>query len=96
MSPWGLLVWGVCCAPSSLLGPTLLPRVVRPQDLDACRPLQMDVLYHKAHIAFKNMSGSAYFARIKPFLGEPGGHGVGGMPEVFISAASFSPPWASP
>ncbi|KAK1344651.1 hypothetical protein QTO34_013349 [Cnephaeus nilssonii] len=43
--------------------------VVRPQDLDACRPLQMDVLYHKARVAFQNMSGSAYFARIKPFLG---------------------------
>lgn len=42
---------------------------VRPQDLDGCGPLQMDVLYHKAHIAFRNMSGSAYFARIKPFLG---------------------------
>ncbi|XP_035877014.1 mesothelin isoform X1 [Phyllostomus discolor] len=44
-------------------------RGVRPQDLDACHPLQMDVLYHKAHIAFRNMSGSMYFARIKPFLG---------------------------
>ncbi|XP_036316131.1 mesothelin [Pipistrellus kuhlii] len=43
--------------------------VVRPQDLDACRPRQMDVLYHKARAAFQNMSGSAYFARIKPFLG---------------------------
>lgn len=43
--------------------------VVRPQDLDACRPRQMDVLYHKARTAFQNMSGSAYFAKIKPFLG---------------------------
>ncbi|XP_019504009.1 PREDICTED: mesothelin isoform X1 [Hipposideros armiger] len=42
---------------------------IRPQDLDTCRPLQMDVLYPKAHIAFQNMSGSEYFARIKPFLG---------------------------
>lgn len=42
---------------------------VRPQDLDTCRPLQMDVLYPKAHVAFQNMSGSEYFARIKPFLG---------------------------
>lgn len=42
---------------------------VRPQDLDACGPLQMDVLYHKAHAAFWNMSASAYFSRIKPFLG---------------------------
>ncbi|XP_066134468.1 mesothelin-like [Saccopteryx bilineata] len=41
----------------------------RPQDLDACGPLQMAVLYHKAHVAFCNMSASAYFARIKPFLG---------------------------
>ncbi|KAM8780167.1 mesothelin-like [Rhynchonycteris naso] len=41
----------------------------RPQDLDACGPLQMAVLYHKAHVAFRNMSGSSYFARIKPFLG---------------------------
>ncbi|XP_053527635.1 mesothelin [Artibeus jamaicensis] len=44
-------------------------REVRPQDLDACRPLQMDVLYHKARIAFRNVSGSMYFARIKLFLG---------------------------
>ncbi|KAM7149278.1 mesothelin-like isoform 1-T1 [Molossus nigricans] len=44
-------------------------RAARPQDLDACGPLQMGVLYHKAHIAFRNTSGSAYFARIKPFLG---------------------------
>ncbi|XP_054442745.1 mesothelin-like [Pteronotus mesoamericanus] len=42
---------------------------VRPQDLEACRPLQMDVLYHKARVAFQNMSGSMYFVRIKPFLG---------------------------
>ncbi|XP_032956981.1 mesothelin isoform X1 [Rhinolophus ferrumequinum] len=42
---------------------------VRPEDLDTCRPLQMDVLYSKARIAFQNMSGSEYFARIKPFLG---------------------------
>lgn len=42
---------------------------VRPQDLDACHPLQMDALYHKAHIACRNMSGSMYFARLKPFLG---------------------------
>lgn len=60
------------------LAPHCLPRVVRPQDLAACRPPQMDVLYHKARVAFRNMSGSAYFSRIKPFLGEPGGHGVGG------------------
>lgn len=40
-----------------------------------CHPLQMDVLYPKARIAFQNMSGSEYFARIKPFLGEPGGQG---------------------
>lgn len=26
VSPWGLLVWRVCCAPSSLLGPTLPPQ----------------------------------------------------------------------
>ncbi|KAM5332066.1 mesothelin-like [Glossophaga mutica] len=44
-------------------------REVRAQDLDACHPLQMDVLYHKAHIAFRNMSGSMYFAKITPFLG---------------------------
>ncbi|XP_036890479.1 mesothelin isoform X2 [Sturnira hondurensis] len=44
-------------------------REVRPQDLDACRPLQMDVLYHKAQVAFRNMSGSMYFAKIKTFLG---------------------------
>ncbi|XP_036159011.1 mesothelin-like isoform X2 [Myotis myotis] len=43
--------------------------VVRPQDLAACRPPQMEVLYHKARVAFRNISGSAYFARIKPFLG---------------------------
>lgn len=42
---------------------------VGPQDLDMCHPLQMDVLYPKARIAFQNMSGSEYFARIKPFLG---------------------------
>ncbi|XP_058424885.1 mesothelin [Diceros bicornis minor] len=41
----------------------------RPQDLDACRPLQMDVLYSKARIAFQNTSRSEYFARIKPYLG---------------------------
>lgn len=41
----------------------------RPQDLDSCHPLQMDILYSKARIAFQNMSGSEYFARIKPFLG---------------------------
>lgn len=41
----------------------------RPQDLDSCHPLQMNILYSKALIAFQNMSGSEYFARIKPFLG---------------------------
>lgn len=40
-----------------------------PQDLDACSPPQMAVLYHKAHMAFQNVSGSEYFTRIKPFLG---------------------------
>ncbi|XP_014704389.1 mesothelin isoform X1 [Equus asinus] len=40
-----------------------------PQDLDTCRPPQMDALYSKARIAFQNMSGSEYFARIKPYLG---------------------------
>ncbi|ELR62890.1 Mesothelin [Bos mutus] len=40
-----------------------------PQDLDACSPPQMAVLYHKAHMAFQNISGSEYFTRIKPFLG---------------------------
>ncbi|XP_015992158.2 mesothelin isoform X3 [Rousettus aegyptiacus] len=41
----------------------------RPQDLDSCHPPQMNILYSKARIAFQNMSGSEYFARIKPFLG---------------------------
>uniref|UniRef100_A0A8C3XBI1 Mesothelin n=1 Tax=Catagonus wagneri TaxID=51154 RepID=A0A8C3XBI1_9CETA len=39
-----------------------------PQDLDACSPRQMAVLYPKARTAFQNMSGSEYFARIKPYL----------------------------
>lgn len=47
-------------------------RVARDQDLDACRPPQMDVLYPKARTAFQNLSGSEYFLRIKPYLGEPG------------------------
>ncbi|XP_024408917.2 mesothelin isoform X2 [Desmodus rotundus] len=42
---------------------------VRPQDLDGCHPPQMDVLYRKAHVAFRNTSRSTYFERIKPFLG---------------------------
>lgn len=52
--------------------PCRLPRMTTPQDLDACSPPQMAVLYHKAHMAFQNVSGSEYFTRIKPFLGEPG------------------------
>nr|XP_020742114.1 mesothelin isoform X2 [Odocoileus virginianus texanus] len=40
-----------------------------PQDLDACGPPQMVVLYHKARMAFQNVSGSEYVKRIKPFLG---------------------------
>uniref|UniRef100_A0A8C6CP80 Mesothelin n=1 Tax=Moschus moschiferus TaxID=68415 RepID=A0A8C6CP80_MOSMO len=40
-----------------------------PQDLDACSPPQMAVLYHKARMAFQNVSRSEYFTRIKPFLG---------------------------
>ncbi|XP_017895932.1 PREDICTED: mesothelin isoform X2 [Capra hircus] len=40
-----------------------------PQDLGACSSLQMAVLYHKAHTAFQNVSGSEYFTRIEPFLG---------------------------
>uniref|UniRef100_A0A8C0RJM5 Mesothelin n=1 Tax=Canis lupus familiaris TaxID=9615 RepID=A0A8C0RJM5_CANLF len=43
--------------------------VARAQDLDACRPPQMDVLYPKARTAFQNLSGSEYFERIKPYLG---------------------------
>lgn len=42
-----------------------------PQDLGACSSLQMAVLYHKARTAFQNVSGSEYFTRIEPFLGEP-------------------------
>ncbi|XP_044088534.1 mesothelin-like isoform X1 [Neovison vison] len=42
---------------------------VGPQDLDACRPLQMAVLYPQARTAFQNVSGPEYFSRIKPFLG---------------------------
>ncbi|XP_039102709.1 mesothelin-like [Hyaena hyaena] len=41
----------------------------RPQDLDACGPVHMDILYPKARDAFQNISGSAYFERIKPYLG---------------------------
>uniref|UniRef100_A0A673UB73 Mesothelin n=1 Tax=Suricata suricatta TaxID=37032 RepID=A0A673UB73_SURSU len=44
-------------------------RAARPPDLDACGPVQMDVLYPKARVAFQNMSGSEYFEKIKPYLG---------------------------
>ena len=54
-----------CPAPCCLL------RMTTPQDLDACSPPQMVVLYHKARMAFQNVSGSEYVKRIKPFLGEP-------------------------
>ncbi|XP_059271992.1 mesothelin-like isoform X1 [Mustela nigripes] len=40
-----------------------------PQDLDACHPLQMAVLYPRARTAFQTVSGPEYFSRIKPFLG---------------------------
>nr|XP_045369369.1 mesothelin isoform X2 [Camelus bactrianus] len=43
--------------------------VTRPQDLDACSPQQIAVLYPKARIVFKNMTGSEYFENIKPYLG---------------------------
>ncbi|EPY90061.1 mesothelin [Camelus ferus] len=42
--------------------------VTRPQDLDACSPQQIAVLYPKARIVFKNMTGSEYFENIKPYL----------------------------
>ncbi|XP_059011182.1 mesothelin-like isoform X2 [Mustela lutreola] len=40
-----------------------------PQDLDACHPLQMAVLYPRARTAFQTVSGPEYLSRIKPFLG---------------------------
>ena len=59
-----------------------------PQDLDACSPPQMAVLYHKARMAFQNVSGSEYFTRIKPFLGEPGEDTGRMMPEAPPSVGS--------
>lgn len=41
----------------------------RPQDLDACRPPQMAILYPRARAAFQTMSGPEYFSKIKPYLG---------------------------
>ncbi|XP_060028682.1 mesothelin [Erinaceus europaeus] len=42
---------------------------VEPQDLTACEPLQIEVLYQQAHQAFVNLSKLEYFSRILPFLG---------------------------
>ncbi|XP_012593320.2 mesothelin [Microcebus murinus] len=48
--------------------PTLI-WAVGPQDLDACGPRQLGVLYPKARLAFRNVSGAAYLEKIRPFLG---------------------------
>uniref|UniRef100_A0A452V6N1 Mesothelin n=1 Tax=Ursus maritimus TaxID=29073 RepID=A0A452V6N1_URSMA len=58
----------------------------RPQHLEACRPPQMHVLYPRAHAAFQNVSGSEYFAKIKPYLGEALG-------SVFGGKATLTAPW---
>ncbi|KAF4015441.1 hypothetical protein G4228_006952 [Cervus hanglu yarkandensis] len=62
-----------------------------PQDLDACRPPQMVVLYHKARMAFQNVSGSEYIKRIKPFLeassGGPHRLGRGPGPVLTVTAS---------
>uniref|UniRef100_A0A8C6EJ25 Mesothelin n=1 Tax=Microcebus murinus TaxID=30608 RepID=A0A8C6EJ25_MICMU len=67
VSPWGCAgQGGVRAALTASLRP---PRAVGPQDLDACGPRQLGVLYPKARLAFRNVSGAAYLEKIRPFLG---------------------------
>ncbi|XP_045396994.1 mesothelin isoform X1 [Lemur catta] len=42
---------------------------VEPQDLDTCSPRQLGVLYPKARLAFRNVSGAVYLLKIQSFLG---------------------------
>ena len=52
----------------------------------------MDVLYPRARTAFQNVSGSEYFAKIKPYLGEPGRTPGGQVAQAtHMGAASFLP-----
>lgn len=61
----------LCFLSAEQLG-SVPPRVlwaVRPQDLDSCGPRQLDVLYSKACVTFRNMSQPEYLGRIQAFLG---------------------------
>uniref|UniRef100_A0A2K6G9M7 Mesothelin n=1 Tax=Propithecus coquereli TaxID=379532 RepID=A0A2K6G9M7_PROCO len=49
--------------------PTSVLWAVEPQDLDMCSARQLGVLYPKARLAFRNMSGAAYLVKIRSFLG---------------------------
>lgn len=49
--------------------PSRVMWAIRPQDLDSCDPRQLDVLYSKACMTFRNMSQPEYLGKIRTFLG---------------------------
>ncbi|XP_054991754.1 mesothelin [Sorex araneus] len=61
----------VCSLSPELLGHVQesVIREIRAQHLEGCSPQQLDILYDKAHVAFRHLRGTDYLIKIQPFLG---------------------------